>query len=67
MTSEVPEPVRLDGSTLEGVGQLLRIAVALSALLSKPIAIDNIRGNRTPPGLKLQHAAGWFGMHMQPN
>ncbi|KAH9857375.1 RNA 3'-terminal phosphate cyclase domain-containing protein [Lenzites betulinus] len=28
---------------LEGGGKLLRIAIALSALLSKPIAIDNIR------------------------
>ncbi|KAI0646786.1 RNA 3'-terminal phosphate cyclase [Trametes meyenii] len=52
------EPTRLDGSVLEGGGQLLRIAVALSALLSKPVAIDNIRANRKSPGLRYQHAAG---------
>ncbi|KZT66816.1 RNA terminal phosphate cyclase domain 1 [Daedalea quercina L-15889] len=48
----------LDGSVLEGGGQLLRIAVALSTLISQPISIHNIRAGRRPPGLKAQHAAG---------
>lgn len=42
--------VSLNGQTLEGGGQLVRNAVALSALTSRPITIRNIRGNR--PGKK---------------
>ncbi|KAL5114368.1 hypothetical protein ACEQ8H_007758 [Pleosporales sp. CAS-2024a] len=51
-------PIHLEGTTLEGGGQLLRIALALSSLTRTPINITNIRGRRSGGGgLKAQHLA----------
>ena len=50
------QPVRLLGTTLEGGGQLLRIALGLSALTKTAIHITKIRGSRQgAKGLKQQH------------
>ncbi|ORX95039.1 RNA 3'-terminal phosphate cyclase-domain-containing protein [Clohesyomyces aquaticus] len=50
------KPVHLEGTTLEGGGQLLRIALGLSSLSKKPVRISNIRGKRSGGGgLKAQH------------
>jgi len=45
----------LDGSVGEGGGQILRVAIALSAVLLKPVRIYNVRAKRSPPGLRPQH------------
>ena len=45
----------IDGSYGEGGGQIVRTAVALSALTNTPITITNIRANRPVPGLRPQH------------
>ncbi len=48
----------IDGSHGEGGGQLLRSAIALSAITNKPIKIINIRKKRKQPGLRPQHLTG---------
>lgn len=52
MSSEILE---IDGSYGEGGGQILRTAVAVSAVMLRPIRIYNIRLKRDPPGLRPQH------------
>ncbi len=52
------EPIRIDGSFGEGGGQIIRSAVALSAITEKPVEIENIRKNRKVPGLRPQHMLG---------
>jgi RNA 3'-terminal phosphate cyclase (ATP) len=43
----------LDGSA--GGGQLLRTALALSAVTGRPFRMDDVRGERDDPGLRAQH------------
>ncbi len=47
--------MKLDGSYGEGGGQILRTAVALSAVTGEPVEINNIRKARPKPGLAAQH------------
>jgi RNA 3'-terminal phosphate cyclase (ATP) len=49
--------VQIDGSYGEGGGQILRTALALAAILHKPLKITNIRAGRKKPGLRPQHLA----------
>ena len=48
--------IEIDGSFGEGGGQIVRTAVALSAVTGKPVRITKIRQGRSKPGLAAQHA-----------
>ncbi|MDM7934702.1 MAG: RNA 3'-terminal phosphate cyclase [Methanothrix sp.] len=48
--------IEIDGSYGEGGGQIVRTAVALSAVTGRPVRIRNIRRSRPRPGLAPQHA-----------
>ena len=49
--------IHIDGSQGEGGGQILRTAVALSALTGESLCVKNIRAGRSKPGLRPQHLA----------
>ncbi len=47
--------IEIDGSFMEGGGQIIRTAVALSAITGKSCRIEKIRAGRPNPGLQAQH------------
>jgi RNA 3'-terminal phosphate cyclase (ATP) len=50
--------ITIDGAQMSGSGTIVRYAVALAALLGKPIRIINARARRREPGLRPQHVTG---------
>jgi RNA 3'-terminal phosphate cyclase (ATP) len=47
--------IEIDGSQKSGSGTILRLSVALAAVLGQTLHIRNIRQNRPQPGLRPQH------------
>lgn len=47
----------IDGSQGEGGGQILRSSLSLAMVTGTPFTIENIRANRSKPGLMRQHLA----------
>jgi RNA 3'-phosphate cyclase len=50
--------IAIDGSYGEGGGQILRTALAFSAILKRPLRVHHIRAGRKNPGLQPQHLKG---------
>lgn len=51
-------PVCIEGSQLEGGGQVVRVAMACSAVNRRTTTVTNVRAGRPNPGLGAQHLAG---------
>lgn len=49
------DPLLIDGAHGEGGGQILRTALALSAITGRSIRVEQIRAHRRKPGLAAQH------------
>jgi len=47
--------LEVDGGAKSGSGTILRLSVAIAAILSQPLHIYNIRKKRAKPGLRPQH------------
>jgi RNA 3'-terminal phosphate cyclase (ATP) len=58
MKTQMNEILIIDGSYGEGGGQVLRTALSLSVLLTRPVRLVNIRSRRSKPGLQAQHLTG---------
>jgi RNA 3'-terminal phosphate cyclase (ATP) len=47
--------IEVDGSLKSGSGTILRLSIAIAAILGQPLHIVNIRQRRSQPGLRPQH------------
>ncbi|XP_061594856.1 RNA 3'-terminal phosphate cyclase [Cololabis saira] len=52
------EMVQIDGSVMEGGGQILRLCAALSGITGSAVEVSKVRAGRTTPGLRPQHLSG---------